>query len=265
MGRHARPVGGDRRDIARHFLAEWPTHAHRRSGSLISAKSTPGARLWPPPRCAAVRKAGGRRTVALSDTSLECARVRREPRDQRPHGIEMGGGRSLRPRQTSSGDPTWPPRRGPASARSARVEPRRGRTEARRLPLDQAGEADRRHLGLCRPRGYLHDLATGRKTPTQAVARRIDEVLGLRGELAALVSVNDFDAGELARRVAASDVSDETLERLEAAVDDLVADHMRSCGRCICHRIRPPDQLRRWEIAQRKTAEQRIHSRFGAD
>jgi tetratricopeptide (TPR) repeat protein len=70
-------------------------------------------------------------------------------------------------------------------------------------------------------RGYLHDLATGRKTPTQAVARRIDEALGLRGVLAALVSVNDFDAGELARRVAASDVSDETLERLEAAVDDL--------------------------------------------
>src|SRR5690242_12987125 len=70
-------------------------------------------------------------------------------------------------------------------------------------------------------RGYLHDLATGRKIPTQAVARRIDEALGLRGVLAALVSVIDFDAGELARRVAASDVSDETLERLEAAVDDL--------------------------------------------
>jgi transcriptional regulator with XRE-family HTH domain len=70
-------------------------------------------------------------------------------------------------------------------------------------------------------RGYLHDLASGRKTPTAAVAWRLDEAPGLRGELAGMVSVDDFDAGELARRVAASDVGDETLERLEAAVDDL--------------------------------------------
>jgi transcriptional regulator with XRE-family HTH domain len=78
-------------------------------------------------------------------------------------------------------------------------------------------------------KSYVHDLETGRKNPTRDVARRLDDALGAGGELAAMVkdlgaaSVDgyEFDAIELARRVAVSDVSAETLDRLEAATDDL--------------------------------------------
>jgi transcriptional regulator with XRE-family HTH domain len=81
-------------------------------------------------------------------------------------------------------------------------------------------------------KSYLHDLETGRKQPTAETARRLDEILNAGGQLAALVTAapaivhaiageEELDAWELARRVEASDVSVGTLERLEAAVDDL--------------------------------------------
>jgi transcriptional regulator with XRE-family HTH domain len=77
-------------------------------------------------------------------------------------------------------------------------------------------------------KSYLHDLATGRKAPTAEVAKRIDEALAAGGDLAALVRVgaavrigDEIDAVELGRRVAASDLSAETLQRLEDAVDEL--------------------------------------------
>ena len=71
-------------------------------------------------------------------------------------------------------------------------------------------------------RGYLHDLAIGRKPPTDEAARRIDDALDAGGRLAGLLSdATAVDPGELARRVAASDLSAETLVGLETAVDDL--------------------------------------------
>jgi transcriptional regulator with XRE-family HTH domain len=79
-------------------------------------------------------------------------------------------------------------------------------------------------------KSYVHDLETGRKPPTLDVARRLDDALSADGALAAMVhggtsaAVRDgfeLDAVELARRVAASDVSAETLTRLEAITDDL--------------------------------------------
>jgi transcriptional regulator with XRE-family HTH domain len=82
-------------------------------------------------------------------------------------------------------------------------------------------------------KSYLHDLETGRKQPTPDTARRLDEILGAAGQLAALVTAapvgahagagteEELDAWELARRVEISDVSGGTLERLEAAVDNL--------------------------------------------
>lgn len=80
-------------------------------------------------------------------------------------------------------------------------------------------------------KSYLHDLETGRKQPTADTARRLDEVLDAAGGLTTLVTApaaaaaimagEEVDAWELARRIEASDVSAGTLERLEAAVDDL--------------------------------------------
>lgn len=77
-------------------------------------------------------------------------------------------------------------------------------------------------------KSYLHDLATGRKAPTVQTARRLDAELDAGGELAALaattgpaVDPDETDALELARRVSASDLSAETLTRLEDAFDDL--------------------------------------------
>ena len=91
---------------------------------------------------------------------------------------------------------------------------------------------------------YVYELETGRKRPTPEIAAALDKELDARGGLAALVFVDQTpcrsapgqrtDAGELpadgddeegafelARRVAASDVGEETVTRLELAVDDL--------------------------------------------
>lgn len=91
-------------------------------------------------------------------------------------------------------------------------------------------------------KSYLHDFETGRKQPTVDIARRLDDALQAGGVLAALVAdsvdgvlVDDdsLDALELARRVTASDVSTETLDRLEAAFDDLAT----------CYGTARPDEL----------------------
>jgi len=77
-------------------------------------------------------------------------------------------------------------------------------------------------------KSYLGELATGRRQPTEDAARRIDEALGAEGELISLVTSNpvpvhdgEIEALELARRASASDVSSDTLDRLEKAVDNL--------------------------------------------
>ncbi|WP_203910622.1 helix-turn-helix domain-containing protein [Rhizocola hellebori] len=73
-------------------------------------------------------------------------------------------------------------------------------------------------------KSFLHDLARGRKQPNLDTATRIDDALQAGGTLVALVtsaSEDETAAAELARRVNASDVSDETMSQLEAAFDDL--------------------------------------------
>jgi transcriptional regulator with XRE-family HTH domain len=85
-----------------------------------------------------------------------------------------------------------------------------------------------RALGRLAHRGksHLHDLETGAKAPTPETARHLDEVLRAGGSLACLVHQpvdHDAEAGELLARVRASDVSAETLARIEAGVDDLAS------------------------------------------
>ncbi|MEV0719587.1 helix-turn-helix domain-containing protein [Asanoa sp. NPDC050611] len=82
-----------------------------------------------------------------------------------------------------------------------------------------------------RAKSHLHDLETGRKTPTAEVAEHLDRALGAGGRLAELgpaptpsiVDPTDDEeaAVELLQRVEASDVSAETLDRIETAVDRL--------------------------------------------
>jgi transcriptional regulator with XRE-family HTH domain len=90
-------------------------------------------------------------------------------------------------------------------------------------------------------KSYIQELETGRKVPSAEVAARLDDALGASGMLAAMVypqtamsGVDDeFAALDLAHRVGASDVSAETLDRLDTAVDDLAVGYARI----------PPEQL----------------------
>ena len=90
-------------------------------------------------------------------------------------------------------------------------------------------------------KSYPGELVTGVKAPTADVARRVDEALGAGGKLVALVqpiAVTSVDEGEmdaldLARRVASSDLSVDTLDRLESVVDDI------ACG----YATTPPEEL----------------------
>jgi transcriptional regulator with XRE-family HTH domain len=77
-----------------------------------------------------------------------------------------------------------------------------------------------------RAKSHLHDLETGAKAPTPETARHLDEVLRADGTLVRLVNEpvdHDTEAGELLARVRLSDVSAETLARIEASVDDLAS------------------------------------------
>jgi transcriptional regulator with XRE-family HTH domain len=78
-------------------------------------------------------------------------------------------------------------------------------------------------------KSYLHELASGRKAPTAEVAARLDDALGAGGELAGHVAerAEELDALELAARIAASDVSAETLVRMERLADDLAVAYAR--------------------------------------
>lgn len=94
-------------------------------------------------------------------------------------------------------------------------------------------------------KSQLHDVASGKKTPTLDLARRLDEALGTGDEFASLVNEveivghgDELEALELARRVAASDVGEETLARLEQAVDDLATQYAAAPPAELLDRVR---------------------------
>jgi transcriptional regulator with XRE-family HTH domain len=80
---------------------------------------------------------------------------------------------------------------------------------------------------------YISQMEHGLKTPTVEMATALDRLLNADGELAAMVRPgrpdapvegtmdDEIEAVELARRVTASDIGDETIGRLEAVVDEL--------------------------------------------
>nr|WP_250034710.1 helix-turn-helix transcriptional regulator [Actinoplanes maris] len=114
-------------------------------------------------------------------------------------------------------------------------------SELRRLRADRGlsyrALADRANQG----KSYIEDLEKGRKPPNVAVAANLDKALGAGGQLVATlqgVEVDDcfsaeMEALELSRRVTASDVSTETLDRLEHAADTMA----------MAYATIPPDQL----------------------
>lgn len=115
--------------------------------------------------------------------------------------------------------------------RSPVVDPRFP-AEMRRLRQERG--LSLRELGALahRAKSHLHEMETGKKHPSPEVAEQVDQLLRAGGQLAALVAVtppatadDESDARDLAQRVAASDVSAETLGRIEAAVDDLASDY----------------------------------------
>lgn len=97
-------------------------------------------------------------------------------------------------------------------------------------------------------KSYVFDLESGRKAPTADVARRLDDALGAGGRLAAMVDsptsvpafddLAELDAVELSRRVAASDVSAETLQRLERVTDDLAMAYATTQPAVLLPRVR---------------------------
>ncbi|MDG4766778.1 helix-turn-helix transcriptional regulator [Solwaraspora sp. WMMD406] len=92
------------------------------------------------------------------------------------------------------------------------------RTFRRQAGLSLRDLATRAHYA----KSYLHDLETGRKSPTPEVAGQLDDVLATGGVLTSMLTDDgENDAAELARRVTASDVSTTTITGLEVAVDQL--------------------------------------------
>lgn len=96
-------------------------------------------------------------------------------------------------------------------------------------------------------KSYIHDLETGRKQPTPDVAAHLEEALQADGQLAAMVTTGDplltidkdgLNAIELARRVAATDISAETLDRLEQAVDNLATAYATTLPDHLLPRVR---------------------------
>jgi transcriptional regulator with XRE-family HTH domain len=112
--------------------------------------------------------------------------------------------------------------------------------ELRRLRLDRG--LTYRALGerSCYSKSYVDDLEKGRKAPNPAVAANLDKALAAGGRLAAILrppaddeAEAELEAIELVRRVTASDVSAETLGRLERAADSMA----------MAYATTPPEQL----------------------
>ncbi len=126
------------------------------------------------------------------------------------------------------------------------VDPRFAET-LRRLRVQRGlslrGLAARAYQG----KSTIHDLETGRKQPLLDVVKRLDDALQAGGQLVAMVAdgtapviadEDGLDAMELARRVAASDISSETLDRLERAVDDMATAYATTPPDLLLPRVR---------------------------
>ncbi|MEW2430821.1 helix-turn-helix transcriptional regulator [Micromonospora sp. NPDC047644] len=77
-----------------------------------------------------------------------------------------------------------------------------------------------------RGKSHLHELEIGSKAPTADTAQHLDQVLNAGGALARLVTApidHEAEADDLLQRIAASDVSNHTLTRIEQGVDDLAS------------------------------------------
>lgn len=97
--------------------------------------------------------------------------------------------------------------------------------------------------------GFLSRVANDRRRPSVELAARLDEVLDAGGQLAALrpsllpsataLPLDDeIEALELVRRVAASDVGDDTLVALEMTVDELASAYPRTPPSELLDRVR---------------------------
>jgi hypothetical protein len=94
-------------------------------------------------------------------------------------------------------------------------------------------------------KSYVHDLETGRRRPNEAIARGLDDALVAGGQMVARLrqAVVDADAPENeavepARRVAASDVGAETLNRLEHGADTLAMAYATTPPELLLPRVR---------------------------
>ncbi|PPA58130.1 hypothetical protein BAW75_03905 [Micromonospora chalcea] len=79
-----------------------------------------------------------------------------------------------------------------------------------------------------RSKSHIHKLEAGLEAPTVDTARHLDRIPDAGGVLARLVDApidHAVEAGELRARVAATDVSNALLERIEQGVDDLASSY----------------------------------------
>jgi transcriptional regulator with XRE-family HTH domain len=117
--------------------------------------------------------------------------------------------------------------------------------ELRRLRLERGlsyrGLAEIAHYG----KSYLEDLEKGRKLPSPGLAGRLDQALHAGGRLGATLRAPspdeaeaEIEALELARRVSASDVSPETLDRIELAFDSMAMAYATTPPEILLPRVR---------------------------
>lgn len=112
---------------------------------------------------------------------------------------------------------------------------------------------------------YIHDLETGRKlAPAPDVVKRLDTALDAGGMLVSAskpIIVDDgvddeIEALELVRRVTASDVSAETLDKLERAADRMAMAYATTPPDRLLHRVRRHLEYASSLLDARKTLDQ---------
>ena len=92
----------------------------------------------------------------------------------------------------------------------------------------------------------VNDLETDRRQPTATIARALDKALDANGRLTGILRTgslpdeeeSEIEAAELARRVSASDVGPETLNRLERATDRMAMSYATTPPTMLLPRVR---------------------------